>query len=99
MAIAMKIYLSGPMSGLPEFNYPKFNEAAARLRAEGHHVFNPAEYPFEEMGIRQAFADYCNYICRYADGVYMLPGWEWSAGACVEHDLAVRLGLVVEYLP
>ena len=39
----MKIYLSGPMSGLPENNYPAFHAAARRLRAEGHLVVNPAE--------------------------------------------------------
>jgi hypothetical protein len=38
-----KIYIAGPMSGLPEFNFPAFNEAAARFRADGWIVFNPAE--------------------------------------------------------
>lgn len=37
------IYIAGPMSGLPEFNFPAFNSAAAIWRAEGWEVFNPAE--------------------------------------------------------
>lgn len=38
----MKIYIAGPMSGYPEFNFPKFFEVEAKLKAKGWTVFNPA---------------------------------------------------------
>lgn len=36
-------YLSGPMTGYPEFNYPAFNKAAKRMREIGLIVYSPAE--------------------------------------------------------
>lgn len=39
----MKVYLSGPMRGIKDFNFPAFDAAASFLRSEGHEVFNPAE--------------------------------------------------------
>ena len=38
-----RIYISGPMSGIPEFNFPAFFEAQKLLEAKGWEVFNPAE--------------------------------------------------------
>ena len=38
----MKLYLAGPMRGVPYFNFPAFFDAQARLEAAGHTVFNPA---------------------------------------------------------
>lgn len=38
------------MRGYPEFNFPAFFMAAAKLRAAGHEVFNPAERDNEKHG-------------------------------------------------
>jgi hypothetical protein len=46
----MKIYVAGPMRGIPEFNFPAFNAAADKLKAEGHIVFNPAQKDNERHG-------------------------------------------------
>lgn len=36
------IYIAGPMSGYPEWNYPSFFAAEDKLRSEGWNVYNPA---------------------------------------------------------
>lgn len=46
----MRIYIAGPMSKYPQFNFPAFYKVAARLRAGGHMVFNPAEKDVEVYG-------------------------------------------------
>lgn len=38
------------MRGIPNFNSSAFHAAAAKLRAEGHFVFNPAEHDEEVFG-------------------------------------------------
>lgn len=44
------IYLAGPMQGIAEFNFPRFNAVAKALRDGGHRVFNPAERDIERHG-------------------------------------------------
>ncbi|WP_156773566.1 DUF4406 domain-containing protein, partial [Paraburkholderia tropica] len=39
----MKLYLAGPMTGYAELNFPLFRAEAARLRALGFEIVNPAE--------------------------------------------------------
>lgn len=39
----MKLYLAGPMSWHPQFNFPLFDETAHQLRAKGYDIVSPAE--------------------------------------------------------
>lgn len=108
------VYLAGPMSGIPHFNYPAFHRAAAELRAEGYEVFNPAEADTERYGFdislnnttgtisqdmrRECLAVDLGWIARYADMIAVLPGWGRSTGVAAELALARALDLEVRYL-
>ena len=91
----MRVYLSGPMAGLPELNFPAFNAAAATLRAKGLTVVNPAELnPDTAMTWEQCMRADIKALCD-CDALAMLPGWERSKGAHLELHVAHRLGMQI----
>ena len=88
-----RIYISGPMSGLPELNLPAFAAEEARIKASGHVALSPAWLP---DGLTQAqYMDVCLALVRAASEMVMLPGWERSAGARAERAYAEKLGLPI----
>lgn len=90
-----KIYIAGPMTGLPEFNKPAFHAKADELQQEGFTVLNPAILP--EGLEHHEYMEICLPMVRVADAIYMLLGWERSKGACMEHEHAMDMGLSVVY--
>lgn len=99
-----RLYIAGPMSGIKNLNFPAFHTEAARLRALGFEVVNPAEINNDDPNA--TFATHDEYLdhwrkCMRADitelmkcdGVVMLDGWTASKGATLEHHIAYHLGL------
>lgn len=90
-----KIYLSGPMSNLPDLNKPAFHAEAARLRALGYEVENPADV---ELAEGATWSDYMRTdlpLMLKCDTVVLLPGWNLSRGARLEEHIARSLGMHV----
>lgn len=91
-----RYYIAGPMTGVPEFNYPLFYATAERLRSQGHEVENPAEsdggtsHKPREFYLRKAIA-----MLVKCDAVVVLPNWENSRGACLEVLIAGELGMPI----
>ena len=90
-----RIYLAGPMSGIPDMNFPAFHRHAAELRAEGWDVVNPAEINLDPnaewtgcMRADIALLVTCSHIA-------LLPGWQQSRGARLEEYIAFQLQLQV----
>ena len=94
-----RIFLSGPMSGLPESNYAAFNAEAKRLRALGYHVESPAENP-EPVSLsgEPSWTDYMRLSIAQlvtCDVIALLPGWADSRGAHMEREIALKLHMPV----
>lgn len=94
----MRVYISGPMSGIPDFNFPAFHTAAAALRAKGFDVVNPAEVNVDAaMTWEQCLRTDIKLLCD-CDALALLPGWENSKGAHLEVHVAHRLGIKVSHI-
>jgi nucleoside 2-deoxyribosyltransferase len=90
------IYVAGPMTGLPEFNYPAFRAAGEHLHEAGFQVLLPLH---EDTS--QPWIFYMRHALRMvleADGLALLPGWEASKGATLEVHVATALGLDIKPL-
>lgn len=91
-----KIYIAGPMTGRVDANRPAFHLQAYKLVQAGHVALNPAVLPdglehHEYMAI-------CRPMVEIADEVHMLPGWEHSKGAMMEHQWASQLGKPIRFV-
>lgn len=79
----LKIYISGPMTGLPNYNREAFNAAAEELK-DKYHVINPAVLP---DGLEyDDYIDIAKILIKRCDAIYLLPGWQGSKGANIEYD-------------
>lgn len=111
MTMPRRLYVAGPMTGLPEFNFPAFAAAATALRGAGYDVVAPNEVPLpcgcmgdldrrcagEHTWAQYVRADLIAFLA-HADGVALLPGWENSRGAKLERHIAVELEMDVRPL-
>ncbi|QOP65158.1 MazG-like pyrophosphatase [Arthrobacter phage Phives] len=101
----MRLYLAGPMTGYPRWNFDAFERGASALRSAGFEVISPAEVDLAEGFDPDAPAhlytreDLLAALRRDADlvlasdGVALLDGWRQSKGALAERALARAAGI------
>ena len=90
-----RIYISGPMTGMPEMNFPAFHAEAARLTALGYDVVNPAELnPEPENGWHECMRNDLAALLT-CDALALMDGWQKSAGAHLEMHVAHRVGMEI----
>lgn len=102
----LAVYVAGPMTGYPDFNFPAFYAAEKRLKEQGYIVYNPANKEDEErldpesrktgdsakaisggFDFKSVYMWDLEHVVK-ADAIYVLKGWEKSAGACGELAVA-----------
>lgn len=89
------VYLSGPMTDIADYNFPAFNDEAARLRALGYSVVNPAEInPDDALPWATCMRADIKALCDCTT-IALMPGWMNSKGAHLEFHIAHRLGMHV----
>ena len=94
------VYISGPISGVADHNFPAFNGAATVWRECGYDVVNPAEFGAD---LGEGPEDWHKYMRRdvplllKCDEIYMLNGWRGSKGASLEKYVAEAVGMKVSY--
>ena len=100
----MRVYLAGPMTGYPQWNFPAFEAACVSLRRRGYTVISPHEHDLDDgfdptgdgagFDLRAAL-EWDLLQVHDTDGVVLLPGWEASCGTIIEVTTAHALGRVV----
>jgi hypothetical protein len=98
-----RVYLGGPMTGKPRYNWDAFTQTAADLRSVGYEVYSPHEYD-EQMGFNPdtdtATPEFVQGAMRWdlaqiaanVDIVIFLPGWRDSVGSQIEYRTAKACG-------
>ena len=88
-----RVYISGPITGIPDYNRPAFAAAARALENMGHEPVNPHDVtPFDP---HMDWADYLRndlIALLGCDAITMLPGAHNSRGAALERHVADALG-------
>ncbi len=94
----MKIYISGPITGVDGY-MEKFNEAEEALLAAGHEVVNPARVnaalPKNTTHDEYMVMSFC--MLDMCDTVFFLSGWQKSKGANMELGYATRKGHTIVF--
>lgn len=103
------IYISGPMTGIENFNVEAFDKAEDLIFKLGHCPVNPADRarkwmsengdrPMREDEYQAILKECLKDLCK-CDAIMMLPGWRKSRGAKIEHDSARAGGKWILFYP
>lgn len=99
----MKAYLSGPMTGIPEYNYPEFERVTKYLRAKDMEVVSPHEIPapveeLKDEALWEYYMAKCKEQVAECDTIILMEGWPESRGARQELQWAIEQHMPVYFI-
>lgn len=96
----MKVYVSGPITGIPDLNRDAFAAAAAALKAHGLEPLNPHDVvPNSDTATwEQCLRADITSLVQECDGIALLDGWETSRGSKLEVHIGMALHMKVQPL-
>jgi hypothetical protein len=94
----MKAYLSGKITGIEAEAKILFEEAEKRITALGYQVVNPMKLPHKHDKSWESYMDECLTVLEECEVMFMLPNWQESEGAMIEHAKAEYIGVDIYYL-
>ncbi len=95
----MRIFISGPITGMPNENRGAFFDEAGRINRAGHTPVNPFCLPQPNDRTWHGYMRMCIQELLFCDAVQMLPRWAQSNGAVLEYRIAIGLGIPVTMPP
>ena len=95
----MKVYISGPITGIKNGNKKAFQEAADLITKLGDTPINPHEICkwLPKDSTWHEYMKICLIEMLKSDKVMMLPGYTESEGAMMESNLAYSMQIEVIY--
>lgn len=93
----LRVYLAGPISGIKDRNREAFAAAQRALERKGYTVVNPLVLNPQPAPWAECMRRDIPHMLG-CDTIALLPGWEQSEGATLEHDIAEKLGMNVLFL-
>lgn len=95
-----KIYISGPISGLPIDNVRhRFDLWRQKLRRAGYEVVIPTENGLPSTASWEEHMTRDIELLQSCDAIFMLEGWQQSRGCRIEFNIAVESKIPIIFEP
>lgn len=92
----MRIYISGPITNVLDYK-EKFDQAEKHLKAKypNAEIINPTMIVLPESCTHEDYMNIDFMLLDLCSAIYLLSGWEWSKGSCMEYGYAVAKDMII----